>query len=248
MMRHFYIIIFSTLLLCSCSDQYRIAGNTSVPMLDGRMLYLKIQSNNNIRNLDSCEVVHGQFNFMGMMDSIVMAELYMDNESVMPLVLENGNLTIRINSGSQQVLGGSLNEKLYRFIEKKSQLDNDLLELSNKEVRYIMNGEYNAKRREKIRRESQKCEQKIERLETAFISENYDNILGPEVFMLICSRYRYPIMTEQIRQIIKNAPKKFIMHPFVHNYVRTARLNMLRIKNTPRSLSPSKRSLNCLNH
>lgn len=39
-----------------------------------------------------------------------------------------------------------------------------------------------------------------------FISTNYDNVLGPGVFMMLCSSMPYPIMTPQIDEIISNAP------------------------------------------
>ena len=222
--------LLSVAMLTSCADQYKIAGNSSVPMLDGRMLYLKVVSNNNMYSIDSCEVVHGKFNFMGMMDSIVMAELYMDDESVMPLVLENGNLTIRIGCADQRVLGGSLNEKLYHFIEKKTQLDYQLSELSHREVRLIMNGEYDHKKREKLQKEALKLTHRAEELETEFIRENYNNVLGPGVFMLLCGQYRYPIITEQIKDIMSKATVEFRNHPFVREYMRTAELNMKRMR------------------
>ena len=217
-------------MLVSCADQYKIAGNTSVPMLDGRMLYLKVVSNNNVYNIDSCEVIHGKFNFMGWMDSIMMAELYMGDESVMPLVLENGNLTVRIGTGDQRVVGGSLNEKLYHFIEKKTRIDNQMNELANWEIQLIMNGEYDEKKREKYQKEVYKLSEKAEQLETQFIRENYDNVLGPGVFMLLCGQYRYPIITDQIKEIMHGATLAFKSHPFVRDYMRTAELNMQRMR------------------
>ena len=115
-------------MLYACKSEYNISGDSSIQALDGRMLYLKVFTNNDqLHNLDSCEVIHGKFNFMGMIDSTSMGELFMDNESIMPIVLENANLNIKLNNLEQRVSGGSLNNKLYRYLEQKSQLETQIV-------------------------------------------------------------------------------------------------------------------------
>ena len=58
-------------MLYACKSEYNISGDSSIQALDGRMLYLKVFTNNDqLHNLDSCEVIHGKFNFMGMIDSL----------------------------------------------------------------------------------------------------------------------------------------------------------------------------------
>ena len=42
----------------SCANSYNIQGTSNVSTLDGRMLYLKIVKNNELKSIDSCEVVH----------------------------------------------------------------------------------------------------------------------------------------------------------------------------------------------
>ena len=62
-MKVFAYIAFSLALITSCTEQYNIAGISSVRSLDGRMLYLRVnQGNDGVRvvNIDSCEVVHGR--------------------------------------------------------------------------------------------------------------------------------------------------------------------------------------------
>ena len=49
----------------SCANSYNIQGSSNVSMLDGRMLYLKVYKDGDLKNVDSCEVVHGQFHFQG---------------------------------------------------------------------------------------------------------------------------------------------------------------------------------------
>lgn len=227
MVKHLLLAICILTLLVSCSTEYNINGDSSVSSLDGRMLYLKVMtSNDDLRNLDSCEVVHGKFNFMGMMDSVCMGELCMDNESVMPVVIENGDLSIRINNMEQRVFGGSLNNKLYHFLGSKNQIESEIQELSDEEATLILSGEDPMKVHERLKSRTDKLYGKIEKLETDFIVANYNNILGTTYFMMLCSQYPYPVMTTQIKQILKKTSPRFREIPYVRDYVKAAESNM----------------------
>ena len=57
---------------------------------------------------------------------------------------------------------------------------------------------------------------------TNFIVENFDNILGPGVFMMVTSGYQYPVLTPQIEDIMSKATKKFKNDPYVKEYYKTA--------------------------
>ncbi len=225
-------LLASLLALASCAEQYNIAGNSSVNTFDGRMLYLQVASGCNMSRIDSCEVVHGRFSFIGMVDSIVMGELCMDNESLMPLVIENGNLSVRVDNMGQHVTGGPLNDRLYRFLQEKEHLDNEYMELSYKEMRMIMDGIAPTQIEAELKPKAERLSNQIECLETKFIRDNYNNVLGPGVFMLICNQYHYPILTDQIRAIMHKAPDKFKNHPYVKQYIRTAEENMARLQSS----------------
>ena len=69
--------------------------------------------------LDSAEVVHGLFSMKGKIDSVQMVTLYMDEESIMPIVLESGKITVTISNTDLKAVGTSLNNALYEFISKK---------------------------------------------------------------------------------------------------------------------------------
>ena len=81
-------------ILASCSEQYSVQGSSSISSLDGSKLYLKAVKNKELTNIDSCEVVHGQFHFSGTLDTVRMASLFMDDRSLMPIVLEQGDIRI----------------------------------------------------------------------------------------------------------------------------------------------------------
>ena len=115
-----FIVLFS-----SCANTYDIQGTSNVSTLDGRMLYVKVLNADKVwHSIDSCEVVHGKFKFSGKLDSVMMANLFMDETSVMPLVVESGKISIQIDQAAQSVSGGHLNECLYDFIHQKSLYDN----------------------------------------------------------------------------------------------------------------------------
>lgn len=210
----------------SCLEQYSIVGNTSLPMLDGKTLYLKNRTLQGIKNIDSCEVIHGKFVFDGKIDSTCMAELYLDNVSVMPVVIENGKINVDINLLDQRVSGGSLNEKLYKFIDAKSRLDNELGNTSLDEARLMMRGVMPFEAERLCREKADKLSRSCDSLVVDFVQSNYNNVLGPEVFSRICNQYRYPIITPQIKKIVENAPKKFLNNPYVKEYLYIARKNM----------------------
>ena len=117
MVRIFYAL-FALLTFASCANTYNIQGSSNVPTLDGAKLFLKTFVDTDFKNIDSCDIVHGEFNFCGPLDSTKIAILFMDDEGIMPVVLESGEILINIDNTQQKVSGTPLNEKLTEFIEK----------------------------------------------------------------------------------------------------------------------------------
>ena len=220
---------FSTL-LASCANTYNVQGSSSISSLDGSKLYLKAIKNNELKKLDSCDVVHGQFQFNGVLDTVRMANLFMDDESIMPIVLEDGQITIKIDNAHQSVSGTPLNDKLYKFIDKHNQLDNQLAELSHKQSQMLLDGMDEQEINEKLSVEAERISKEEDKLVTGFIVENFDNVLGPGVFMMITSGFQYPILTPQIEDIMSKATDKFRNNPYVKDYYQTATENEARMQ------------------
>lgn len=228
-----FSLISSLLLFTSCAEQYNIAGNSSVPCLDGRVMYLRVapedlgQPTSGVQtatvSIDSCKVVHGRFSFAGDVDSARMALLYSGSQCVMPVVIENGNLSVQVDNVGQRVSGGPLNDKLYKFFQKKNRLDNEMWELQQRTIRMIRDGESPEHIQKKLGDKATRLAQRAEDLETKFVMDNYNNVLGPGFFMLLCRQYPTPVMTSQIERIAQHAPEQFLNHPFVCNYLRMAR-------------------------
>lgn len=214
--------------LVSCAESYSVHGASSVSALDGSKLYLKTIKNNEVKNLDSCEVVHGQFRFAGLLDTVCMANLFMDDESIMPVVLEKGEISIKIDNASQIVSGTPFNDKLYEFIDFHNQLDNQMGELSHKQSQMLLDGIDEETINQQLSVEAAEIARREDSLVTNFIVENFDNVLGPGVFMIMTSSYRYPVLTPQIEDIMSKATDKFKNDPYVKDYYQVATENQAR--------------------
>ena len=62
----------------------------------------------------------------------------------------------------------------------------------------------------------------LDTLVTSFITENFDNVLGPGIFMLVTATYPYPEMRPWIVQIMSKATDNFKNDPYVKMYVSEA--------------------------
>lgn len=222
------------LAFCSCTSQYDIAGNSSLAEVDGHMIYLRALGGDESRmghQIDSCRVVHGRFRFGGEIDSVVMAQMCLGHEMMMPIVIENTPLQVSIEPKGQTVEGGQLNKRLYSFLQKRDRLENELWVAEQECIRALRLGQGNiADVHERLRVRAAKLNKQIEEAETRFVEDNYTNALGPGYFIILCNQQFIPVMTEQLQRIADKAPDEFLSHPFIHNYLHMAGYDF----NTPR--------------
>ena len=211
--------------LTSCASSYNVTGSSSVTALDGSKLYLKAVKSGEVRNIDSCDVVHGEFHFAGLLDSVRMANLFMDDESIMPVVLEEGDITVKIGPAGPSVGGTPLNDSLYKFIDRHNQLINQMNELGHKQNQMILDGIDEQSIAEQLNAEAAQITAAEDDLVTKFIEANFDNVLGPGVFMMVTSQYRFPVLTPQIEYIMSKATQKFKDDAYVREYYRAAQEN-----------------------
>lgn len=214
------------LMLSSCADKYMVDGSTTVHGMEGKMLYLKVYDSENLKNMDSCYVTHGKFSFKGNVDSVVMANLFLGEQSLMPVVIEGDEVVLKIDEMSQVVMGSPMNDTLYNFIQRKTQIDNQLAELPRKEGRMVMDGMEHEEVMARLAAEERRLNLEGDQLVTGFIKRNYSNVLGPGIFMIMTSGYAYPVLTPQIEELLVGAPSYFLNHPYVKEYIRVAKENM----------------------
>lgn len=217
--------LITLLALTSCANSYDITGTSNVSTLDGSMLYLKILKDNSFKSIDSCDVVHGQFHFEGTIDSVKMANIFMDDEPVLPLVLESGSITVKLDDTQQVVSGTPLNDKLFGFFKKYQQLQNQQRELIHKHDQAIMNGSDMSVVTRKLNEEAIRLSDQEDKLVTSFVTDNFDNVLGAGVFFLVTMGNQYPMLSPWIEDIMSKATDTFKNDPYVKDYYQKAQEN-----------------------
>lgn len=219
-------LLLLLVLFASCSRKYKVEGVSSVTSLDGKMLYLKTLRDGQWVTIDSTEVVHGLFTASGPSDSVVMVTLYMNDEAIMPLVLESGKIEVSISNSQLTAKGTPLNNALYEFIDKRNTLELKIEELERKEARMVLDGIALEDVREQLAQEGEALVNEMNSCIKEFISANYENVLGPNVFLMMCSTLPYPVMTPQVEDILNTAPQSFKSNPSVREFIDKAKENM----------------------
>lgn len=219
-------------LFASCTKRYKIEGVSSVSILDGKMLFIKVVSGDKLVNIDSAEVVHGLFQMKGVADSTMLASLYMDEDCIMPLVIERGNIDIQIDHARISVKGTPLNDCFYEFITKKTSLDDRAYEVEREESRMIMDGKDLETIHSEIEGKRKVIAEEMNDLAKNFIQANYENVLGTGVFIMLCNSMPYPMMTPMIKEIVDKAPSSFLNHPIIKELLIVAEDNRQRMQAT----------------
>ena len=219
-------LLLLTVLLSSCSRKYRVEGTSSIINLDGKVLYLKMLQDGIWLPIDSAEVIHGSFKMKGPVDSVRMVTLYMNNDALMPLVLENGKVRVSLTPGSLTASGTPLNDRLYAFIEQRNDLERSIDDLEHKEARMVLEGADIDAIHDDLKQQVDKKLKEMDDYTRRFITDNYENVLGPSVFMMMCSTMPYPMMTDQVEDIMRTAPLSFKDNPLVKDFLTKAKENM----------------------
>lgn len=223
---HVLIILLLSVGLASCSNKYKIEGKSEITSLDGKTLTLKLQKNGMLTTIDSAEVVHGYFKLSGKADSVCMATLFVGEQGIMPVVLESGRIKVLLTNQKLEASGTALNDALYQFIDKRDQLERQLADLDHQQAQMVMNGANFDEVNEQLTRKGNELVSEINRCVETFIKDNYDNVLAPTAFMMLCSNLSYPIMTDQIQRILSVAPPTFTNNEMVKDFVEKAKENM----------------------
>ncbi|WP_291529548.1 DUF4369 domain-containing protein [Bacteroides sp. UBA939] len=219
-------LVLLLVLFASCSRKYKVDGVSSVTSFDGKMLMFKTLRDGQWITVDSAEVVHGLFSASGPLDSVMMVTLYMNDEAIMPLVLERGKIEVSISNSQLTAKGTPLNNALYEFIEKRNELELKIEELERKEARMVLDGAALDDIHEQLAKEGEVLIKEMNDYVKGFITTNYENVLGPSVFMMVCGTLPYPVMTPQVEDIIRTAPQSFKSNPLVRDFLDKAKENM----------------------
>ena len=228
------LLVLGLVCLTSCTKGYRIEGKSSITSLDGKMLYLKALQEGDWVVVDSAEMVHGWFKMKGAVDTVRMVTLYMNEEGLMPLVLENGKIRVNISNTQLKAEGTPLNDQLYDFIARRNDMERAINDMERKEARMVLDGVRLDDIHDQLQHEVDSMVQAMDAYVKGFITTNYENVLGYSIFMMMCSTLPYPVMTPEIEEILKSAPLAFKQNPLVKDYVAKAKENMKLIEENKR--------------
>ena len=224
-MKKILFCIFTAAVLASCSNSFSIQGSSDVQNLDGRKLYLKALKGEELKNIDSCDVIHAQFSFKGNLDTVKVGTLFIEDESVMPIVLEDGEIIIQFNTAKQTCTGTPLNDSLASFIEKYNQITNQIADLGHQQSRAIMDGEDMDIVNAELSKKAAVLDSECDKIVTSFIEDNFDNILGPYVFQMVTSAMEIPMTNAWIDALMTKATPKFKNNPYVKEFMEAAERN-----------------------
>lgn len=230
--------LLTAILLASCAetvtDTYTIKGASSVSFLDGSKLYLQAYRDSSLKSIDSCDVVHGSFSLNGPLDTTSLGQLFMEQRLTIPIVIEKGDISVTIDRTTQRVSGTPLNDLLYDYLDRHIQIINRGRELERRATQMLLEG-YDEKDIERqLQAERAELPLQKDSLETHFIIENFDNVLGPFAFQMLTEEILqitgYPVMTPQIEEIMSKATDAFKRNTYVSVYCKAADDIMARMK------------------
>ena len=215
MQKTLFFIPVLMLFLAGCAEKsYFIDGSSNVFSPSGGMAYIREFSASANRSIDSCEVVHGHFQMSGPIDSTVFASLYMGGNTYIPVVLETGDINVNIANTSVKIHGTPLNDKLYAFLAQRDSLVYLLSDLPRSQAYLFMQGLSPFEIQARLQQKQSEYINALDNLETQFIKDNYDNVLGTTWFMELCYRaqaanFGIPILLPGLKDIYEKAPKRF---------------------------------------
>ena len=152
-----------------------------------------------------------------------MAYLVVSEAYTLPLVLEDGDINVRINKARTEWGGTPLNDRLYRFMKSLDSLNLQLQDLEHEYNIAFMDGEDMNEVIPRLSRANQLINMSIDTLVTQSIADNFDNILGPGLFMIVTQQQRYPEMSPWVVEIMSKATDAFKNDPYVREYLDNAK-------------------------
>lgn len=147
-----------------------------------------------------------------------------------------GRRQIVVSISNTQLIakGTPLNDKLYEFIDKRNSLEVKIEELERKEARMVLDGANLDDVHGQLAKEGETLVKEMNDYVRQFIVDNFENVLGPSVFMMMCSTLPYPVMTPQIEDIMRTAPLSFKENTLVKDFLTKAKENMQLIEEQKR--------------
>lgn len=211
-------------MVAACSTNYNITGTSLQSFYDGDMVYLRPLGLEDEKPVDSCRILHGAFTMSGPVDSVMCVRMFFGNSGDnIPVILEEGNIKVIDLNNAMKVEGTPLNDKFYAFMKERDSLMFMLQELPRKQTTMILEGYDEDEILRQLGEEEGGLRMAIDKLETDFVTANYDNVLGVTYFLVLCdnayNQFGYPTTTPQIDEIYGRAPDSFRENKKVKEYI-----------------------------
>ena len=104
---------------------------------------------------------------------------------------------------------------LYEFLDKHTQLQNQMVELDHRYSQMLLDGIDEAEIDRVLTAEAAVIAQKEDSLVSVFVEDNFDNVLAPFVFVQMASS------VPQVEHIMSKAPDTFKNHPLVADFYKS---------------------------
>lgn len=203
-------VIFYLLAIVSCGNNgYTVEGVISGNCFNGDTIYLKHYSGDSLSEAGFTEIRDCEFEFNGAIEKPSLAALYLNETFLMPLVLENGTVSIVVGDETVRANGTELNEALYAYIDEVDEYSIAVSEISRMEARLIMDGSVPATAKEQAEKQLRSVDEEMRRYVCAFIRTHYCDVLGPLAFRQWFGHMRYPMSDENVRKLVDEAPDVF---------------------------------------
>ena len=138
------------------------------------------------------------------------------------LPFEKGDIQVKLNKARSEWGGTPHNDKLYRFVKSLDSLNVQLQDLEHEYNIAFMDGEDMNEVIPRLSRANQQINMRIDTLVTHSIEDNFDNILGPGIFMLVTQAQQVPQMFPWVVEIMSKASDSFKEDPYVKEYLNAA--------------------------
>ena len=171
-------VLVPLMVLAACSTNYNITGTSLQSFYDGDMVYLRPIGGEDSRAVDSCKILHGTFTMTGPVDSVMCVRMFFGNSGDnIPIILEEGNIKVIDLNNAMKVEGTPLNDRFYAFMSERDSLMFLLQELPRKESKMILEGYDHDEILRQLGEEEGGLRMAIDKLETDFVTANFDNVL-----------------------------------------------------------------------
>jgi hypothetical protein len=184
-MKKALIILITVILAFSCTPkEYHIEGKVTDQTLNGTTVFIKERINRVWISIDSVVIENGKFTFCGISDSARIAYLTYEfpesNKVRQAFVLENGKITVSVDSTGFMTIQGTKQNDLLQTYQNEKQVfgeKNRLLLAEQKD------GAKTEEEISKIKKEIEELEKEEVKVDIQYAINHVNSIVGTHVFL-----------------------------------------------------------------